>query len=971
MALNVLHNDFVFDTFEQCTYYDCESLHGYLTTDQNSLNVIHMNIRSCNRNFNEFAIFINQTGVEFPVIVLTETWLTAESDWLNILGYRAFHSIRGARAGGGVTILVSDRLNSDKKDNLCRNSASAEILAVEVDVGTESFTIFGVYRPPLGSVFSFRSEFSEILSREEQGNCILTGDFNIDILKDHLTQDEDDFIDDLKTKLFLPLISIPTRVTNTTATCIDHIYFNSFVPCKFGVVNVAITDHFPVFISVPVKANCPNKSFTTKFRDFSPRYFVDFRKDLLDSLSVFNSFDLLSIDDRFEIFANILQSSFDKCFPIRKKVVSFKRFCCPWLTDSLLRCIKRKHTLHLLSKRNSGYLNEFKRYRNVLCESIRQAKKQYFGDKFEQVRSDSRGTWRVINDILQPKSNKNNSFRLDLPDGTTECPDKIANAFNAHFVSVAPNLSRDIPPTNFDPVSLITPNLHSFVYFDAPPCEVERTILSFKNKNSSINFIPSFVYRSVANIISPILSVLINESFNAGIFPSILKVARVVPIPKSGSQNQVENFRPISTIHFLSKVIERLIYTRILDFINKFNILNDVQYGFRKGKSTGDAVLTFTQNCYEALNDKKYLVSVFLDFKKAFDTVDHGILLRKLHCYGFRGTANSWFESYLENRFQYVDIHGTCSAKLPITTGVQQGSILGPLLFLLYINDFYLCSNFFNFVHFADDSTIYAKGDNFADLIESINGELTGIDHWLRGNKLSLNIGKTKFMIFSNNNFDVPILKIRDEQLEYVDKIKFLGVIVDSKLRFTDHIKGVCSKVARVCGIFNRLLFIPPNVRRTMYFSLVYPYLIYAIEVWGCASGVLIRRLTSLQNRVVERIDRSLPVDRVYFQYRLLKFSSVYKLCCLMKFYRFVKLEQNATFAFLAAQNSVHHSYQTRFRDSHNINIPRIHSSRTYSSFFYNSIKFWNELPLCVKNLPTVGSFKRELLSKYYALLGF
>ena len=167
--------------------------------------------------------------------------MTAESDWLNILGYRAFHSIRGARAGGGVTILVSDRLNSDKKDNLCRNSASAEILAAEVDVGNELFTIFGVYRPPLGSVFSFRSEFSEILSREEQGNCILT-------------QIEDDFIDDLKSKLFLPLISIPTRVTNTTATCIDHIYFNSFVPCKFGVVNVAITDHFPCIYL------CSNKS---------------------------------------------------------------------------------------------------------------------------------------------------------------------------------------------------------------------------------------------------------------------------------------------------------------------------------------------------------------------------------------------------------------------------------------------------------------------------------------------------------------------------------------------------------------------------------------------------------------------------------------------------------------------------------------------------------------------------------------
>ena len=198
--------------------------------------------------------------------------------------------------------------------------------------------------------------------------------------------------------------------------------------------------------------------------------------------------------------------------------------------------------MHLLSKRNSGYSSEYKRYRNFMCESIRQAKKQYFGDKFEQVRSDSKGTWRVINDILQPKSNKNNSFWLDLPDGTTECPDKIANAFNAHLVSVTLNLSRDIPPTNFDPVSLITPNLHSFVYFDAPPCEMEKTILSFKNKNSSINSIPSFVYRSVADIISPILSVLINESFNAGLFPSILKVARVVPIPKFVSQNQLKIF---------------------------------------------------------------------------------------------------------------------------------------------------------------------------------------------------------------------------------------------------------------------------------------------------------------------------------------------------------------------------------------------------------------------------------------------
>ena len=289
---------------------------------------------------------------------------------------------------------------------------------------------------------------------------------------------------------------------------------------------------------------------------------------------------------------------------------------------------------------------------------------------------------------------------------------------------------------------------------------------------------------------------------SSSIFPSIFKEARVVPIHKSGVHNQLVNYRPISTLHFLSKVIERIIYKRVNVFIKRFDILTDVQYGFRRGKSTNDSVLAFTQNCYNGLNSKKYLLSIFLDFSKAFDTVDHNILLRKLFCYGFRGPIHAWFRSYLEGRFQYVDINGTCSNKLPVTASVPQGSILGPLLFLLYINDFCKCSNSFDIIHFSDDSTIYISGDDLAQLSETANRALVRVDDYLRANKLFLNVQKTKFMIFTNKKFDAPTIRIRNEIINFTDETKLLGVSVDSKLKFTNHIRNICNKVFKISCIY-------------------------------------------------------------------------------------------------------------------------------------------------------------------------
>ena len=238
-----------------------------------------------------------------------------------------------------VTILVNNSCRSTKIDQMSINSPSAEILTIRVETGNESFTVFGVYRRPLSSVSSFGDILGNILhARTTPNNSIIMGDFNIDSLSNSLTQDEDEefVVDLLKFLSYLPLISIPTRVTHSTANCIDHIYFNSFSMCKFGVVNVAITDHFPIFLSIAARNNSLNQPFIKKFRDMSgDNYCANFRKDLNDSLRCFSSFNLFNIDDRFRIFSNMIYDSFNKCCPIKSKAISQKRFSLP-MADRLL-----------------------------------------------------------------------------------------------------------------------------------------------------------------------------------------------------------------------------------------------------------------------------------------------------------------------------------------------------------------------------------------------------------------------------------------------------------------------------------------------------------------------------------------------------------------------------------------------------------------------------------------------------------
>jgi hypothetical protein len=367
---------------------------------------------------------------------------------------------------------------------------------------------------------------------------------------------------------------------------------------------------------------------------------------------------------------------------------------------------------------------------------------------------------------------------------------------------------------------------------------------------------------------------------------------------------------------FLSKIIERVIHTRLTRFFSKYKLFFNSQFVFLKGKSTTDAILKFVDHCYSGFSGVEFLVSVFLDLSKAFDTVDHTIQIRKLEHYGIRGSVSDWFCSYLSGRQQYVDIDGKCSVLSPITCGVPQDSICGYLLFLIYINYMHKSSPLLNFIHFADDSTIFMRIPNLENCLATVNRELCRVDEWLCANRLSLNVSKCMFSILTNRSISFePTIKIRDEYIKRVNKTKFLGITIDDNLSYKDHIAGVCSKVSRSYSILNKLSsFIPKEVLRKIYFSLVYPHFVYGVEIWGNSSKTSIDRLKRLQLKCVKLLsDDNLNICP-FVTCNLLSFEQIYEYFCLIRFFKYYRLFFSTFLKDKILLQLANHEHLTRFR---------------------------------------------------------
>ena len=786
---------------------------------------------------------------------------------------------------------------------------------------------------------------------------MITGDINIDLLKE--CSSSEDIIGFFQSYHFLPKISQATRFptqNNINPSLLDHVWTNSLLDHPCGIFSYDILDHCPTFFVIFSRSTkTRDDPIKLRFRPYSDENF----SKLVHSIVSFNWDEILSSDVHASMqdFISKLDLLYCKSFPIKTKLISSKSYQNPWITSEILHLIKYKNLFFklfidgIISKEQNNF------YKNRINRIIKKSKLEYYKNSFARSIGDIKKTWKLIKNLIGSTSTNSNILKI-VKDGSEITNQKhIAEEFNNFFNSIGNSLSTNLPPSDRDPLSDLVRNVHSIFLEPVTDDEITKIILGLNNIKTDLHSCSVSILKLISIYISPILSKIINMSFQAGVFPNCLKHACITPIFKEGNKNELNNYRPISILSPYSKIIEKSVLDSLWSFIRRFNLITPQQFGFLKGSSTEKAVLNLTEYFYRNLNLGLHSIAIYVDFKKAFDSIDHTILLQKLENYGIRGVALQWFKSFLRDRSHTVKIQNSISDRKTLNIGIPQGSQIAPVLFLLYINDLPNFSTEASTILFADDTTICFSNSNLSELTSICNIELEKFHSWTKSNKLTLNVAKTNCMLVSNRANDTicPPILLGNSPLQFKSHVKFLGIIIDNKLNFREHIKTIKNKLSKNIGILSKIkYYVPPDTLRNLYFSFLYPYLNYCVVVWGGTFATHIHPIKILQKRAI-RILNNVPArthtNPLFLQSKILKLEDNYKFRVCEYFY----------VNELAENYSRSHSHDTRFHSSLIPEFQRL--TLTKKSIDYAGPTFWNSIPNYIKNSSSRSIFKTRLSS--------
>ena len=591
---------------------------------------------------------------------------------------------------------------------------------------------------------------------------------------------------------------------------------------------------------------------------------------------------------------------------------------------------------------------------------------------FEECKSDIAKTWKGIKSLVsfKPKSNHYPSSVFHNGQSILE-PRIIAKTFNDYFVNVGHNLSSKIPQTSKSYQSFLRNKaVNSFYLNPTNPKEIVNIINGLKNGKALGPYsIPIDILKYNADDISTPLSAIINMSFFQGVFPDRCKIAKVLPLYKKENVQLCSNYRPISLLSVFSKIFEKCMYKRLYKFLEKFNILYKNQFGFRSKHSTSHALISLIEYIKKELDSGKLVCGIFIDLQKAFDTVDHEILLSKLDYYGIRDICKDWFASYLKNRHQFVSLGNYQSDLKLIKCGVPQGSNLGPLLFLIYINDITSIFEQCNVWLFADDTHLNFSSKKISTIETVMNYELKHFVTWLKANKLSLNEEKTQMVLFQSLNTPPGniTIKINKYKLNCSDFFKYLGVMIDKNLSWNYHIEHLCQKLSQAIGILSRVRnYVPIESRISIYYSIFFSYLTYGCLVWQFTTQSNISKLVLLQKRCIRVMTFSPFLEHtsnLFKELKLLTVEDIFKENILVFFYKIDKGSPPLSIIEMFDNLSFTHKYETR-SVKFSFRLPKVNTYKYgLSSLRSKGANYWNNF-VTISNSKEFTSLKQ--LRKYH-----
>lgn len=888
--------------------------------NNNLINLLNINVQSLSNKINRILALTKDKN--YSIITITEHWQTHEKvNSIVIPKYRVISAYcRTTHIHGGVLIMVNNKF-CGKTINVEEFCSEKDIELCAVHLPEIKMVVVAVYRSPTGSENIFFENLSIVLQKiminYRDNNILVAGDYNIDVLKH--SPNVERLLETMSQANLYGAFSEPSRITTGEGKCIDNIFLDiDATEFNTQTINLHIADHLGQIINI--NKQTPNQKTSYIKRRFFSKDNVNKFKAFLDKADWNQIYNIdLNTEEAYSLFHNILETSYHEAFPEKIVKAEYKMINDQWKSIDLLRIENTLDAIYTIIKVTNRYefLNMYKDLKNDFLQKLAEHRKENYENYINQTENKSKATWKVIQELTGKKNKQNKEvFNSNL----------TAEEFNNHFIKVGEEIVGSA--SSKDPLEYMNISQINSIFFTyITPMETSKIITNLKNNHTQdIYGMTTNLLKQIVDNINIPLTYIINKGIDEGCFPTPLKKAKVIPIYKKGDPHQCENYRPISILPTISKIFETVIKTRLINFFENKNILATNQHGYRTKKSTTTALTNVVLQIYEAFDNREYAQIAFCDLSKAFDSVNHKILLQKLWRVGVRGQPYKLLESYINDRKQLVTWEQDISEWKTIEMGVPQGSVLGPLLFLVYIND--LTANITAKLTclFADDTTFVNTHVDSVILKNKTQLSLTEAKEWFHSNNLKLNEGKTEILTLYtiNNEFVQP------------HTVKFLGIYMDECLTWKTHIDELKKKLnTTIYCIWTISTNVSNTAAKLIYHSNFHSHATYGILIWGGTTELDV--IFKLQKKAVRILSGAHYLDTckpLFRNLKILTIPSAYILASLLYIHN--NQEQFTV-------NSDFHSYNTR--RGNDLTIPYHRVNKSQHSTNHLGIKLYNKLP--------------------------